>query len=125
MSSSDDNVVSSNELDELQDFGRRKRRKRQRNPDNWKRNIQKSARQCGMGYINQQEILKQPKSSAVGKNLCSCRRNCNEIISDETRKLIFDYYYSVNQEAKDMFLFSCVEGFAPLPPKTTSGSEAS
>lgn len=114
MSSSDDNVVSSNELDELQDFGRRKRRKRQRNPDNWKRNIQKSARQCGMGYINQQEILKQPKSSAVGKNLCSCRRNCNEIISDETRKLIFDYYYSVNQEAKDMFLFSCVEGFAPL-----------
>lgn len=114
-----DQGVMHDSATEQRETGSSTSRKRQRKPDEWKRNKQKIRRQRGEEYVRVTGKMKgttaPAKSNSIGKQLCpeNCRFQCNINLSDDARKSIFDYYYSVDQQAKDAFLFSCVERHEP------------
>ena len=89
---------------------RKMSRKRKRNPENWKRNKVKVAREKGHSYVDSAGKTVPEKTSACGKNLCSsgCRFKCNEHVSDENRSIIFEKYHELTGDAQNVYLFGCM-----------------
>lgn len=102
--------------------GQRSSRKRSRETDRWKRNIQKRLRQEGKSYTSvTTKRACNAKRNSCGKLICSenCRFDCNSITDDERRK-IFDHYYSIDQVRKDNFIFNSMESGEPKRSQVNS-----
>lgn len=69
-------------------------RKKRANPEKWIRNIRKRQRVFGKSYVS--ESGKQVDNRSTKPEDCSkCRFKCNEKVSEECRKHIFTFYYSI------------------------------
>lgn len=87
----------------------KKPRKRSKYPDEWKRNVSKRRRQQGESYISSRGKTI-PAVSMKDSCPASCRRKCNERISNEERLIIFRRYYQLEAyERKRDFIHSHTE----------------
>jgi hypothetical protein len=101
----------------------KKSRKRQINMEDWKRNRIKRARAAGESYLGHNGNVVEKKVPPLEKSLCTagCRFKCSQTVNDEAREGIFNAYYSLSNEAKDVYLFSCLKA---SPPKVTANCSA-
>ena len=89
-------------------------RKRLRSPNDWKRNKDKLARQKGQKYTNCGGVTVPTKQPPVGIQLCTrkCRLRCDEIHDDE-RLRIFTEFYNLDENGKNIHIFSCIQSYKP------------
>ncbi|XP_045455137.1 uncharacterized protein LOC123666182 [Melitaea cinxia] len=85
----------------------KKGKKRNRNPQKWKKNVLKRIKNSGKEYISRSGKKVDAK---VMKPPCNCRLQCRTKFSDEMRKEIFESYWNLAslQRQRD-FLWSCVQ----------------
>lgn len=72
----------------------KEKKKRTRNPENWKKEKRKRAILSGQAYVNTKGELVGPR--AIGPD-CNCKNKCFMAVSDENRNMIFNGYYSLNR----------------------------
>lgn len=68
------------------------KKKRERRPDTWQRNIKKKLKTEGKAYINARGKLV-PAKSMRPVDCTNCKQKCTEKISEETRQKIFDWFW--------------------------------
>jgi len=92
-------------------------RKRMRNPQLWKRNAIKAARERGDGYTNYRNVAVPAKKPQLEGILChsKCRFQCSETVDLDSRRNLFEAFYSMTSGGQDAYLFGCIQSF---PPKT-------
>ena len=90
-----------------------KSRKRHRNKNLWKRNKIKRAREKGEYYVSYTGEVIEAKSAPLREVLCRCKFKCNDGLSDNQRLLIFNAYYNLSTEAKNTYLFGCLQTGSP------------
>lgn len=88
------------------------KRKRVRKPETWKCNVRKAAHEAGKEYISIRKKVVPEKRIKTPKD---CRNNClfkcqNKITEDE-RKIIFNKYYTLNEHGKRLFILSTTNKF--------------
>jgi hypothetical protein len=95
---------------------KKKSRKRETKPQDWKRNIIKRARAAGESYVDNNGNLVPQKVPPLEGTLCpaNCRFKCSETVNAEARAAIFNAYYSLSDESKGVYLFGCLKA---APPK--------
>ena len=108
--SSDEDIMDDVPIDMAKELDGKNSRKRKRNPDNWKRNKVKRARQHGEAYTNYAGDRVSAKSAAVGEMLChsKCKFKCTERVDDECRSMVFSSFYDLNSDAQNVHLFACL-----------------
>lgn len=81
-------------------------KKRQRNPDEWKRNKAAKLRQSGQEYLSQTGKLMKKKEIKKGV-LCKeqCRLKCSVKFNIEDRETCLKRFYSLDKNAKNSLLF--------------------
>ncbi|QQP40799.1 Uncharacterized protein FKW44_014967 [Caligus rogercresseyi] len=79
---------------ENENQGEQRGRKRQRNPDSWKRNIKKRLRISGQSYANGKNI-NVPARKVKEKDCAACRYKCNSNFPEPERQNIFDQFWSM------------------------------
>lgn len=72
----------------------KEKKKRTRNPENWKKEKRKRAILSGQPYVNTKGELVGPR--AIGPD-CNCKNKCFTAVNDENRNAIFNGYYSLNR----------------------------
>ncbi|KAJ8704336.1 hypothetical protein PYW08_013060 [Mythimna loreyi] len=100
---------------------RKRKRKGQANPKEWKKNERKIKRQKGEPYISSKGVLKPGK--AVGEKVCaeSCKEKCTEKISEQDRLRIFSCYWDIeNVEQKRQYIVSLIKRETPATRKTAN-----
>ena len=80
----------------------------------WKSFAKKKARQADLENISSTDIMMLKKLSAVGDDLCSCKKKCSEKISSEERASILNNYYNMDETSKNVYLFKSI---ASVPQK--------
>lgn len=99
--------VDDNNLSEVNNSKVRKR-KRERNPENWKKNIRKRNRIQGKSYRNYRDILVPEKLFCYEQSCCS--KNCfGKFNEDEQRKLFENFHSMENFNEQNAFIFSQVK----------------
>lgn len=102
-------------FDEDKDAEKFRSRKRLRNEEKWKRNIKKVKVNTGNEYITKSN-RKIPKKS-VKKACCddkNCQYQCNSLVSQDTRSLIFKNFYELgNKEKQREFIARCMKKIEP------------
>ena len=95
-----------------------KSRKRKVNKGLWKQIEAKKSRECGKSYISRWDKVVNEKIVPEGR-LCSekCRLKCSEKLDVTARTQLFDNFYSLNQQEKHRYIFSCIETFKPIQTK--------
>lgn len=86
----------------------KKFRKRVRNEKSWKRNVRKKAKDEGKEYIS---VTGKTKPTKVLRSACACRMKCNEKISEDNRKYLFEAFYTLPVESQNQYLSDSVEEF--------------
>ena len=71
-------------------------RKRQANPDSWKKNIRKKLRQSGKAFTSVKGDYVREGSMRI-KDCNKCKFKCSEKISEEQRQQIFNSYWICDQ----------------------------
>ena len=83
-------------------------RKRNRNPDSWKRARQKKKRLSGLEYKTRSGHTVAAKIFSDKK--CKCARKCDEKLSTDERKTLFKSFYSLTtQSEQNIFLNGCIK----------------
>lgn len=72
----------------------KEKKKRTRNPENWKKEKRKRAILSGRPYVNTKGELVGPR--AIGPD-CNCKNKCFQAVNDDNRNAIFNGYYSLNR----------------------------
>ncbi|XP_064079025.1 uncharacterized protein LOC135196261 [Macrobrachium nipponense] len=84
----------------------KEKKKRTRNPENWKKEKRKRAILSGQAYVNTKGELVGPR--AIGPN-CNCKNKCYNQVSDENRNMIFRGYYSLNSyDEQNAYLYGLI-----------------
>lgn len=81
-----------------------KPRKTNANTENWKRSVQKRLRTQGKQYIKKSGKLipaMKVQASTCGK---ACHFNCNTYFNGATKKQIHDYFWTLSDEEKNIFI---------------------
>lgn len=87
-------------------------RKRTRNPKSWACNVRKKAHDEGKEYMSVRKKLVPAKGVLTKKNcLTSCVHGCQKFISDQERNIIFQNYYTLDEQAKKLFLLTTFQKF--------------
>lgn len=95
----------------------KKTRKRKRNPATWKRNIAKKRRQHGEAYVSSRGNYV-PGVSMKDPCSATCRKKCNDKLTNDARLKIFKAYYRLNSHERKMdFIHSNTE---KIPKKWTT-----
>lgn len=88
------------------------KRKTQRCSDTWKCNIRKKAHDAGKEYISVRKKFVPAKKIKTAKD---CRNNCvyscQNHISDDERKSVFERYYTLNEHGKRLSILSTAKKF--------------
>ena len=83
-------------------------RKRKRNPDKWQRARQRTKRLSGKEYKTRRGCTVAEK--IFSDTLCGCTKKCNEKISTNERKNIFQSFYKLNnQNEQNLFFNGCIK----------------
>ncbi|KAG0698537.1 hypothetical protein GWK47_026015 [Chionoecetes opilio] len=85
----------------------KEKKKRTRNPENWKKEKRKRAILSGQPYVNTKGELVGPR--AIGPD-CNCKNKCFIAVNTDNRNAIFNGYYSLNRnvsETIEHFLLQC------------------
>lgn len=84
----------------------KEKKKRTRNPENWKKEKRKRAILAGQAYVNTKGELVGPR--AIGPD-CNCKNKCFLAVSDENRNAIFNGYYSLNSyDEQNAYLYGLI-----------------
>ena len=94
----------------------RSSRKRQRNGEKWKIRANKKARQAGLEYILSTGLIMPRKLPVIDKDLCSCKKKCSEKISSDQRACIFNSYYNMDENSKNIYLYGSISS-VPMKSK--------
>lgn len=110
-------------------------RKRKCNPQAWKKNIRKTMRVQGKGYINTRGVYVPPKSRSGPP--CACRMRCFETIPEEECNEIFKRFLQIgDKNIQDALLYSLItkeepkhrravkNNTPPYAPKSADGQSA-
>ena len=79
-------------------------RKRQANPDSWKKNIRKKLRQSGKAYTSVKGNHGPERSMRI-KDCSKCKFKCSEKISEEQRQQIFNSYWNLQSHDRQGIIF--------------------
>ena len=90
-----------------------KSRKRGHHPDKWKSVTRKRARQNGLAYVSKNGAFVEGKKAALGEKLCSCRLRCDEKFGDSERQCLFDSFYAMDENGKNVYIFKSLKPIAP------------
>ncbi|KAK8401138.1 hypothetical protein O3P69_002712 [Scylla paramamosain] len=84
----------------------KEKKKRTRNPENWKKEKRKRAILSGQPYVNTKGELVGPR--AIGPD-CNCKNKCFTAVNDENRNAIFNGYYSLNSyDEQNAYLYGLI-----------------
>ncbi|KAG7175562.1 hypothetical protein Hamer_G025513 [Homarus americanus] len=84
----------------------KEKKKRTRNPENWKKEKRKRAILSGQAYVNTKGELVGPR--AIGPD-CNCKNKCFTAVSDDNRNAIFNGYYSLNSyDEQNAYLYGLI-----------------
>jgi len=84
----------------------KEKKKRTRNPDNWKKEKRKRAILSGQAYVNTKGELVGPR--AIGPD-CSCKNKCFHAVSDDNRSAIFNGFYSLKSyDEQNAYLYGLI-----------------
>ncbi|XP_037779592.1 uncharacterized protein LOC119576110 [Penaeus monodon] len=84
----------------------KEKKKRTRNPENWKKEKRKRAILSGQAYVNTKGELVGPR--AIGPD-CNCKNKCFTVVSDDNRNAIFNGYYSLNSyDEQNAYLYGLI-----------------
>jgi hypothetical protein len=88
------------------------KRKRVTRPEKWKSNVRKTLCQSGKEYMNARG-KKVAAKKIINKKDCSnaCKFKCSRKIGNNGRRDLFQYYYSLNQNEKYVFLKETTEKY--------------
>lgn len=106
-------TLSLNEDTVEQESNKKRSRKRQKNPNEWKQAMSKRLKNSGQEYTSKRGKVV-PAKSMLPPCKDKCRLTCSTKISPEMRKNIFDAYWELgtHQRQRD-FLASCVKKVQP------------
>jgi len=90
-----------------------KSRKRASHRDNWKSVARKRARQNGLAYISHNGALVEGKKPVLDERLCNCRLRCDEKFTDAQRQALFDSFYTLDDNGKNVYIFKSLKPIAP------------
>lgn len=93
------------------------RRKRKRNVHLWKRNKNRDARSAGLPYVSYKGVQMPAKLPNLQAVLCGikCRHNCSANLNSQARQALFEAYYSLDVNGKNLMLMGCIQR---IPVKT-------
>lgn len=94
-------------------------RKRQRNPDDWKKRKSKICRERGQAYTNYKGETK-PAKNVVAGSLCpdNCRLQCSNAFTVAAREEILTSFYALDINAKNCLLFKSIIQSQPKRMRT-------
>lgn len=81
-------------------------RRKVRNPDLWKRNVRKRARQEGREYVSTSGKIVPAKRLRPS---CACRRRCSSFLPEDARTSIFSDFYKLPSELQNQFISGHVQ----------------
>lgn len=85
-----------------------KSKKRVKNEMEWQDKKRKRLRDSGKEYVGYKKKIHAARSVKPYNH--SCRYHCNENITEEERKVLFDEFYSVSSyDLQNAFLSSCIK----------------
>ena len=90
-----------------------KTRKRSVRTRCWKRHLTKQARQSGKEYVNRAGRVVPRKEACTEGSLCTCRRKCSDKVTLEQRTKIFDAFYMLDENGKNVYMFGCMKAKQP------------
>jgi len=93
------------------------KKKRERRPDTWQRNVKKKLKIEGKEYVNAKGKLI-PAKRMMPVDCTKCKQRCQEKISEETRRKIFDWFWALGSyTAQKEFVVSRVTQVATKTSK--------
>ena len=87
--------------------------KRASHRDNWKSVARKRARQNGLAYISHNGALVEGKKPVLDERLCNCRLRCDEKFTDAQRQALFDSFYTLDDNGKNVYIYKSLKPIAP------------
>lgn len=100
-------------------LGRQKTRKRKRNVN--KKDMRKKKRNSGKEYTTKKGKVVSAKTFT--NSLCMCKMNCNEKISNEERKLVFENFYKIGEfKAQNAYIVGLCKQNTPKKHRIRTGS---
>ena len=107
------------------DTSQKTSRKRVRNPEKWKRNRIKKARNSGSSYVNYRGETVAAKKPKIDGPLCRDQRRfkCSDKIDNESRNQIFAAFCTMTAHSQDVYLSRCIKTSAPKLVSSSSESD--
>ncbi|XP_053395869.1 uncharacterized protein LOC128556009 [Mercenaria mercenaria] len=107
----------------IQDQINKRSRKRQRNPETWKRSILKRRRDSGLSYVGHLGKIKRAK---ILKPACgiSCKKKCTSKINEQQRENIFKEFWGHSSYNKQKHYISSTVNQIPVKRRLVSRQRA-
>ncbi|CAH2005790.1 unnamed protein product, partial [Acanthoscelides obtectus] len=110
-------TVPNNESPLEDENKQKKSRKRKSLPKPWKRYENKENKNKGNAYKTYKGIDIEAKNPCIGKRWKEkCRLKCDSRFSNEEKVRLFEEYYSLDQNAKNAYLFGIMEAYNVKQP---------
>lgn len=108
------------------DLSKKLKRKRQRNPSTWKSNVRKTAHDSGKEYISvRKKVVPAKRIKTVKDCQTKCMYKCQQLITEDERKHIFEHYYTLNEHGKRLFLLATSKQFSAERRRKNKNSDNS
>ena len=78
-------------------------RKRTRNPDSWKCNVNKKRRQAGQEYKSRNKVIRRKREINNEKDCTNCKFKCHIYFPQEQRELLFNKFWGLSDDLKAHF----------------------
>ena len=75
--------------------------------------MRKRARQNGVAYISDDGRFVEGKKPVLGEKLCNCKLRCDEKFTDAERQCLFNSFYALDENGKNVYIFKSLKPVAP------------